>query len=64
MYDSNSQIKFKTSMLRAGFYDYINAYILVSGTIIITGAGNDDAVRGLEEKKKGVIFKNCAPFEK
>ena len=64
MYDSNSQIKFKTSMLRAGFCDYTNAYILVSGTIIITGAGNDDAVRWLEERKKGVIFKNCAPFEK
>ena len=64
MYDSNSQIKFKTSMLRAGFCDNTDAYILVSGTIIITGAGNDDAVRWLEERKKGVIFKNCAPFEK
>ena len=51
-------------MLRAGFCDYTDAYILVSGTIIITGAGNDDAVRRLEERKKGVIFKNCAPFKK
>ena len=42
-YNTNSQIKFKTSMLKASLYDYIEAYILVSGTITITGAGADDA---------------------
>ena len=32
------------------------------GTVKITGTGNDDAVRRLDERNKGVIFKNCAPF--
>ena len=61
-YNSNSQIKFKTSVLRTSLCDYCNAYILVSGTISITGAGNDDATRRLDERNKGVIFKNCAPL--
>ena len=36
----------------------------VKGTISITGAGNDDAARWLDEQNKGVIFKDCAPFTK
>ena len=38
--------------------DYADAYILVKGTKIITGAGNDDAVKRLDERNKSVIFKN------
>ena len=49
-------------MLRSSLCDYSDAYILVSGTTIITGAGADDSAKRLEEKNKGVIFKNCAPF--
>ena len=41
---------------------YSDAYILVSGTITITGAGADDAAKRLDERNKVVIFKNCAPF--
>ena len=62
-YTSND-IKFKTTMLRSNLCDYADAYILVKGTITITGAGDDDAVKRLDEKNKGVIFKNCAPFTK
>ena len=47
-YHTKSQIKFKTSMLRSNLYDYSDAYILVSGTITINGAGNDDAARQLD----------------
>ena len=61
-YNSNNQIKFKTSMSRSSLCDYSDAYILVGGTLTITGARNDDAVRQLDERNKGVIFKNCAPF--
>ena len=32
----NSQIKFKTSMLKSSVFDYNDAYILVGGTIAIT----------------------------
>ena len=49
-------------MLRSSLYDYADAYILVKGTITITGAGNDVAARQADERDKGVIFKNCALF--
>ena len=62
-YTSND-IKFKTTMLRSNLCDYADAYILVKGTITITGAGNDAAARQADERNKGVIFKNCAPFTK
>ena len=38
--------------------------MLVKGTITITGVGNDAAARQADERNKGVIFKNCAPFTK
>ena len=37
-------------------------YSYVRGTTTITGAGADDAAKRLDERNKGVIFKNCAPF--
>ena len=43
-YTGNS-IKFKTAMLRSNLCDYADAYILVNGTITITGAGDDDALK-------------------
>ena len=62
--ESYSDIRFKTTMLRSNLCDYADAYILVKGTITITGAGDDDAAKQLDERNKGVIFKNCAPFTK
>ena len=61
---TDSDIKSKTTMLRSNLCDYADAYILVKGTITITGAGDDDAAKRLDERNKGVIFKNCAPFTK
>ena len=37
-------------------------YILVKGKITITGAGGHAAARQADERNKGIIFKNCAPF--
>ena len=64
-------------MLRSNLCDYADAYVLVKGTITITGnAGpesNPDAPRNAaqllaarqaDERNKDVIFKNCAPFTK
>ena len=62
-YTGNS-IKFKTTMLRSNLCDYADAYILVKGIITITGRENDVAARKADERNKGVIFKNCAPFTK
>ena len=61
---ANSDIRFKTTMLRSNLCDYADSYILVKGTIKITGAGDDAAVRRADERNKGVKFKNCAPFTK
>ena len=59
-YNVNSEIKFKTTMLKSSLCDYSDAYILVKGTITVnnTAAENDDA----SNTNKKVIFKNCAPF--
>ena len=42
---TDSDIKFKTTMLRSNLCDYADAYILVKRTIRITGAGDDDAAK-------------------
>ena len=74
-YNVNSQIKFKTTMLKSSLCDYSDAYILVKGTISVNntaaegaavnnndrGAGDDAAARQADERNKGVAFKNCAP---
>ena len=52
-YNVNSQIKFKTTMLRFGLVDYSDAYIFVKGKITITGARNDAAARQADERDKG-----------
>ena len=61
---ANSDIRFKTTMLRSNLCDYPDSYILVKGTITITGAGANADARNADERDKGVTFKNCAPFTK
>ena len=63
-YTTRSDIKFKTTMLKSSLCDYADAYILVKGTIRITGAGDDAAARRANERNKGVLLQNCAPFTK
>ena len=58
MYNANSQIEFKTSMLKSSLCDYSDAYILVSGTTTVT----PKAVNSPNNDGKRVVFKNCAPF--
>ena len=48
-------------MLKSSLCDYSDAYILVKGTITITGAGADAAARQADERDKGVIFRICDP---
>ena len=57
---TNSQIKFKTTMLKSSLCDYSDAYIFVKGTITVnnTAAADPDA----NNANKKVIFKNCFPF--
>ena len=56
VYNVNSQIKFKTTMLKSSLCDYSDAYVLVKGTITINGRGADDATRLADERDKGCII--------
>ena len=56
------KMKFKTSKLKSSLCDYSDAYILLRGTLTITGAGDAFATRQGNERYKRVIFKYCAPF--
>ena len=57
MYNTNSKIKFKTTMLRSSLCDHSDAYILVKRTISITAQAGSSP-----NNDKKVVFKNCAPF--
>ena len=59
-YNVNSQIKFKTTMLKSSLCDYSYAYILVKGTISVDNTAAQGAAANNTNKK--VIFKNCEPF--
>ena len=50
------QIRFKTSMLRSDLHDFSDAYIVVKGTITVTGTNNSS------RKNRPLAFKNNAPF--
>ena len=56
-YSTNSQIRFKTSILRSSLCNYSDAYILVSGTVTFAELPADRGNNNVE-----VVFKNCAPF--
>ena len=59
-YNVNSQIKFKTTMLKSSLYDYNDAYVLVKGTITVNNTAAAPAAAKNTNKK--VIFKNCTLF--
>ena len=59
-YNVNSQIKFKTTMLKSSLCDYSDAYILVKGTITVNNTAAQGAAANNTNKK--VLFKNCALF--
>ena len=58
-YNVNSQMNFKTSMLRPNLCDYSDAYILVSSTIAVP---NTAAAGTAANNRKNIIIKNCSPF--
>ena len=66
-YNANSQIKFKTIILKSGLCDYSYAYSRLKGTITNTGAEEEgtsaqkQTIREVHERNKAVIFKNCVP---
>ena len=63
-YNINSQITFKTTMLKSSLCDYSDAYIHIYAYITISV--NNTAAEGaaVNNNDRKVIFKNCAPFIK
>ena len=59
-YNVNSQIKFKTTMLKSSLCDYSDAYVHVKGTITVNNTTAADADANNTNKK--VIFKNFSLF--
>ena len=50
-YNVNSQIKFKTTMLKPSLCDYSDAYIFVKGTIAVNNTAATDADANNTNKK-------------
>ena len=59
-YNTNNQIRVKTSILRTSLCDYSDASTLVKGTITVANTGAADS--GANNINKKIIFKICAPF--
>ena len=55
--NTNSQIKFKISMLRSILCDYGQAYILVNRTMTVEASAASGGNNNMQ-----VVFRNCAPF--
>ena len=53
-YNVNSQIKFKTTMLKSSLCDYSGAYILVKGTITVNNTAATDADANSTSKKSNI----------
>ena len=62
MHNTNSQTKFKITMLRSSLRHYSNAYILAKGTKIILNTVAAGATPNNRNTKVIVILKNCATF--
>ena len=58
LYNVNSQIKFKITMLKTSLYDYSDAYIPVKGTIAVNITATADVDTNNTNKK--VTFKSCS----
>ena len=56
-YNTNKQIRFKTSMLRSDLCDFSDAYIVVKGIVIVSADERDR-----DEMNRQVRLKNNAPF--
>ena len=51
-YNVNSQIKYKTTMLKSSLCDYIDGFILVKGTITVNNTAAADADGNNSNKKR------------
>ena len=52
VYNTNSQIKFKTSMLRSGLSDYSDGHVLVKEIVIDPNTADLSTATNIKNKKK------------
>ena len=62
MYNTNNDIRSKTTILKSSLCDYNDAYMLFKGAITTTSAVDNDGTKQADERNKVAIFKNCVPF--
>ena len=55
-YNTNSQNKFKTTMLKSNLHDYSDTYIVAKGVITVP---NTRTTATPKNRNKEVVFKNC-----
>ena len=60
--NTNSQLKFKNTLLKSSLCNYSDAYILVKETITAVAAGATAHARQDDKNNKHAIFKNCSAF--
>ena len=56
-YNTNKQIRFKTSMLKSDLCDYADAYIVVKGIVTVS---SDE--KGRDEMNRQIVLKNNPSF--
>ena len=56
-YSVNKNIRFKISLLRSDLCDYSDSFIVVKGTVSITGINDNN------KRNKEITFKNNAPLK-
>ena len=56
-YNTNKQIRFKTSMLKSNLCDYSDAYIIVKGIVTVSADERDR-----DKMNRQIILKNNSPF--
>ena len=57
MYNTKSHNKFKILMVKSSLCDYSDAYILVSGTVIVV-----ELAAGRKNNVIEIAFKDCVPL--
>ena len=60
IYNTNKQIRFKTSILRFDLCDFNDAYIVVKGIVTVSATNGVNNIR--DKKNRCLAFKNDAPF--
>ena len=60
--NTDSQFKFKTTLLKSSLCNYSDTYILVKETITVVAAGATAHARQDNKNNKHAVFKNYLPF--